>query len=218
MADNGIIIIGGQTIGYTERNVYVYWDIASDMTSERGVALSAPYYLVPNARYTALNYILSAYTTRWTSLTYQPTPISERSVFMHYSQCVRSERGIYYHPETGNRLVFVEGLLTNTPLLMKYPKYFNWSYVPQVLNPEFILWSYYDLAVNDITVKLVSTAGITASANSGTDKSLFNIETLANHQYRVTVNIAQVFAPGDTVNCYVTAYDVKGNYLKPGMW
>lgn len=219
MADNGIIIIGDQTIGYSERETYVYWDIAADAQSERSIILHPPYYLISNSRHTALNYIHTLYATRWTAMEYTPNPTSDRYVYLHYSLCVKSERTTYYHPETGNRLVFVEGLLTNTPLLMKYPKYYNWNYVPQVLNPEFILWSFYPLATSDITVKLLATnSGSSVVKNSGVDSNDFIIETLSNKQYKITVNIDHTFNPGDTVTCYVTAYDTKGNYLKPGMW
>jgi hypothetical protein len=218
MADNGIIIIGNQTIGYTERQTYIYWDISPDMSDERNVYIKPPYYLVNNNRYAGLNYVLSIYTTRWTGMEYEPVPMSERTIFLYYSQCIRSERTTYYYPETGNRLVFVEGLLTNTPLLMKYPKYFNWNYVPQILNPEFILWSFYPLSTSDITVKLMSTTGISVSVNSGVEPDKFTITTLSNNQYKIVANVDQTFPAGDHVSCYITAYDSKGNYLKPGMW
>lgn len=35
MADSGIIIIGDQTIGYSERNIHVKWDIPLDLYCER---------------------------------------------------------------------------------------------------------------------------------------------------------------------------------------
>jgi len=218
VAENGIIIIGDQTIGYSERSTYVYWDIAADAQSDRKILIKEPYYLVANGRHTTLNYVQSIYATRWTLLTYQPTPISERNIYLHYASCVRSERYTYYYPETGNRLVFVEGLMTNTPLLMKYPKYFNWNYVPQVLNPEFVLWSYYALEENDITIKLVSSGGSIILCNSGNETSKFTISNIADKQYKITVNIDHTFNTNETVTCYITAYDIKGNYLKPGMW
>lgn len=218
MADNGIILIGDQVIGYTEREVYLYWDMDPDVISDRGILLHTPYYLISNSRHTALNYVCSVYATRWVFLEYKPTPITERKIYLCYALCNKSERTIYYHPETRDRLVFVEGLLTNTPLLMKYPKYYNWNYVPQMLNPEFILWSYYILELNDITVKLVSSLGDIITVNSGTHSTLFNIVTLPNNQYKITVTIDHIFEPSDTVTCYITAYDCKGNYLKSGMW
>jgi len=218
MADDGIIIIGNQTIGYTERQTYIYWDITPNMVDERHMFIASPYYLVSNSRYTAQNYLLTIYSTRWTGLDYTPIPMSEVTIFLHYSQCVWSERSVSYHPETGNRMMFVEGLMTNTPLLMKYPKYYNWSYVPQIVNPQFILWSFYPLATNDITVKLTSDTGASVSVNSGTDPDKFSIVPLSNKQYQITANVDHTFATGDHVTCYLTCYDTKGNYLKPGMW
>ncbi len=218
MADNGIIIIGDQTIGYSERDVYVYWDLSADFTNERSCVLSEPYYQVVNSRYVITDHIQYVYTTRWTGLEYDPIPITERYVFMHYAKCEHSERTVYYYPDTRERLMFVEGLLTNTPLLLKYPRYFNWNYVPQILNPEFTLWSHYALEEGDITLKLMSSSGTTILLNSGSTPDLFTITKITDTQYNVVVSVDHTFDPGDTITCYLTAYDVKDNYLKPGMW
>ena len=218
MADNGIIIIGDQTLGFSERETYVYWDISTDIQSERSILLLEPYYCISNGRHTTLNYVYSAYATRWTYLEYEPQPISERYIYLHYSTCTKSDRYIYYYPETRNRLVFVEGLFTNTPLLMKYPKYYNWNYIPQTINPEFIVWSFYDIEKNDVTIKLISNTGDTVSINSGITPQKFNIEKIADKQYKITAFIDYTFDPGVQVTCYISMYDVKGNNLKPGMW
>lgn len=217
MADNGIIIIGDQTIGYTERETYVYWDISADVQSERTCFIETPYYLLSSARAVAMNYIQYIYSTRWTTYAQQIIPLSERFVFVHYSKCYSSERQTYYYPDTRERLAFAEGLLTQTPLLMKYPKYHNWNYIPQVLNPEFMLWSFYDLAEEDITVKMIGSTGTSVTVNSGVD-DVFTITKVADKQYKIKVIIDHTFDPGETVTCYITAYDVKGNHLKSGMW
>ena len=218
MADNGIIIIGNLTTGYTERETYVYWDVAPNTLDERTMALAEPYYLEWTAVYSAINYILTIYTTRWTCMDYTPTPMSEITTYLCYSELAWDERTCYFYLDTRDRWAFVEGLFTNTPLLMKYPKYYNWSYVPQVLNPQFILWSYYPLATNDITVKLMSVAGASVIVNSGTDASKFTLTPIGNNLYQIDVNVEHTFNTGDQVTCYITAYDTKGNYLKPGMW
>lgn len=218
MSDNGIVVIGGQTIGYTERNVYVYWDVSPDMSTERQFSIETPYYTINTARHVFYEDIQHIYTTRWVSMHYTPLPVSDRQMFVYYSQCMKSERFVYYHPDTAERLIYVESLLTTTPLLMKYPKYFNWNYVPQIVNPEFIVWAHYPLDLSNITLKITSTNGVLLSLNSGTNPDKFSIASIGNNQYKITFYVDYVFDPGDVVTCYVMAYDIKGNYLKPGMW
>ena len=218
VADNGIIIIGDQTIGYSERDTYIYWDVSSDMSSDRSCAIAVPYYQLINSRYVATEHIQHIYATRWVHIEYTPEPISERYIFMHYAACMHSERTVYYYPDTRERLMFVEGLLTATPLLMKYPKYYNWNYVPQILNPQFTIWSHYDLEETDVTLKIISSGGATIYLNSGTSPDAFSIEKTNDTTYVITVAVDHVFEPTETVTCYLTAYDVKDNYLKPGMW
>jgi len=218
VADNGVVIIGGRTIGYTERNVHVYWDIAPDLITERTFHTPMPYYLIPNSRYVTHEHIQHVYITRWCHVEYDPQPISERHIFMHYALCAHSERKIYYYPDTRERWVFSECLLQNTPLLLKYPKYYNWNYIPQILNPEFILWSFYHIDESDIALQLMGSTGTNIYLNSGTAPDKFDIIQIAPDQFKITVHVDHVFEPNETVTCYLTAYDIKGNYLKPGMW
>jgi hypothetical protein len=218
VADNGIVIIGNQTVGYTERNIYVYWDISPDLMTQRHIALEVPYYLVMSAREIAHQHIQYIYNTRWMHVEYEPTPITERHIFIHYALCLSSERVIYYYPDTRERLMYSECLLVNTPLIMKYPKYYNWAHVPQILSPSFLLWSFYPLDYENITVQLIGSSGNNIIKNSLSNNADFRIEKIAEYQYNVSVAVNHVFAPGETVTCYVTAYDSKGNYLKPGMW
>lgn len=218
MADNGVIVVGGGTIGYSERNIYVYWDISADLSSDRSFLIETPYYVVANSRYIAHQHIQYIYNTRWMHIEYEPIPVTDRTIYVHYSKCFTSERSLYYHPDTHERMIYVEGLMTNTPLLMKYPKYFNWSYVPQVVNPEFIIWSFYDLDYSNVVLKLTSTNGVLLTLNSGTAPEKFDIQELSNNQYKITIFVDYVFDANDIITCYITAYDIKGNYLKQGMW
>lgn len=218
MADNGIIIIGGQVTGYSERNVTVLWDIAPDLISERHILIETPYFELFTSRYVTHQHIQYVYCTRWMICKVEEIPLTERKIFVHYALCTKSERTIYYYPDTRERLMFTEGLYTQTPLLLKYPKYFNWSYIPQVINPEFKIWSYYDLNELDITVKITSVAGFILYMNSGVHKDKFIISKDNEYIYTITVIIDHVFDPSDTVSCHVTAFDIKQNYLKPGMW
>ena len=218
MSDNGIIVVGGQTTGYTERSIYVYWDISPDLSSERQCGIVTPYYVVSSTRYIAHQHIQYAYCNRWVAMEYTKIPVSDRKIFVHYAKCMHSERTMCYNPDTCERMIYVEALLTTTPLLIKYPKYFNWNYVPQIINPEFMIWSHYDLDIDNITLKITSTNGVLISLNSGANPDKFSIKKFSNNQYKLIFYVDHVFDPGDTVTCYVMAYDIKGNYLKPGMW
>lgn len=215
---DGLIVVGDQTTGYTERQIYVQWDITSDLISERNVTLLKPFYLVSSTRNVTFVRVQYLYMTRWVHVEYEPIPVTERQIYVEYSLCQSSERTIYYYPDTRERLVFVEGLLTATPLVLKYPKYYNWTYVPQILTPEFIIWAYYPLNENDITFKVVGSSGTSIALNSGVHSSKFKIEKIADLQYKITILIDHTFENGETVNCYLTAYDVKGNELKQGLW
>jgi hypothetical protein len=253
MANDGVIVVSDQTIGYTERLVHIQWDITPDSMTEREITLLKPYYSLNSTRNVAFVRIQYIYVTRWVAVSYTPIPISERSVFVHYSSRTMSERYVYYYPDTRERLAFFEGLFTNTPLLLKYPKYLNWNYVPQVLVPEFIIWSYYPLDLDNIVIKLVGSSGTILTLNSGVHQDKFVIArangtpirppapegppTLPNDpfaddvnklaidpsvstdkQYKVTVYVDHTFENDEVVNCYLTAYDVKGQALLPGLW
>ena len=217
MAD-GIIIVGSQTIGFTERRVYVYWDIPPDLLSDRHSYMENPYRLFINTRYAGCNYIQHIYITRWVHVEYEPTPITEREVYLEYSLCQISERHIYFYPDSRERMVFAEGLFTQTPLLLKYPKYYNWNYIPQIISPEFIIWSFYPLDEDNITLVISTDQGTHLRYNSGTNPDSFRIEKITEEQYKVTVFIDHEFNNSEVVTCYLTAFDTKGNHLKDGMW
>lgn len=215
---DGVTTVGSQTIGYTEREVYLYWDVAPDLRSERFCFLPEAYYVVESVRYTTQNYIEHIYTTRWMSVTYKPTPITERNIFVLYAVCTTSERTVYYYPDTGYRFAYAESIYTQTPLLLKYPKYYNWDYVPQSITPEFEIWSYYPLREDDITLKIVTNQGKTVYINSGDTTAQVDIIKETDKVYKIKFKVDEVFDPGEQITCYLSAYDIKGNYLKDGMW
>ena len=217
LTTDGILILAGQTIGYTEREVYVSWDIAPDLLTHRFFYNEEGFYRKSTYRYGTHEHIAYYYITRWIHVEYTPTPITERNVYVHYALCGIDSRTCYYYTDTRDRIVFAEGLYTNTPLLLRYPKYYNWAYIPQVLNPEFRVWSYYDIIESDITLKVVSD-NATIYVNSGTDPDKFTVIKETNNIYKIKVNVDHVFDPNETVTCYLSLYDVKDNYLKDGMW
>ena len=216
--ETGVIVIGDHSLGFTERLTCLRWDIPADVTTERSYYIEDPFYLFYSTRYCVYNYIQTSYITRWNTYGLEEKPISEISVMLDYCQVLSTERSCYFYPDTSERCIFVESLLTNTPLLLKYPKYFNWNYIPQVLNPEFVLWSFYPLEEEDITIKLVGSSGIIKIVNSGNSPESVTIEKVSEHQYKITAMVDHVFENGEIVNCYLTIFDIQGNHLKDGMW
>jgi len=215
---DGVTTVGSQTIGYTERQIYVDWDIAPDLRVSRQLFTPEGYYRIPNTRYAGCNYIQHVYCTRWTLLNYERQPITERKLFVYYALCQTSERKVYYYPDTAYRYIYAESLYTETPLLLKYPKYYNWNYIPQVIHPQFTVWSYYDLKTDDITLKVMTDKGTVLYMNSGKEPDKVKIEKKSDTIYEITFHLDHVFDPGEKVTCYVSMYDVKGNYLKDGLW
>ena len=218
MASEGIVTVGNQVVGYSERNCYCYWDINPDLTSNRDTVIEEPFYRLENYRYCIYNEIDHIYMTRWAYLVRAYAPITERHIKFNFKKVWYSNRIIYYYLDTRERLAFTEGLLTQTPLILKYPKYYNWNYIPQVINPEFYVWSYYKLDESSIILKVVSSSSTSITINSGLNPDKFKIEKVSKYMYKVRCYIEHIFEQGDQVSIYVSLNDEKGNYLKPGLW
>ena len=218
MAKDGIIVVGDSLLGYTERVSYVYWDVNPDLISEKEVLIETPYIEIETFRYITHEHIDHLYTTRWSELIRAYQPVTEQIVTFNHKLIQFSNRYVYVYQDTRERIGYTEGLFTQTPLVLKYPKYYNWNYIPQIITPEFNVWSYYDLDTDNITIKIVSSKGTQIYLNSGINKDKFVIEKVASHQWKIKVYVDHVFEPGEKVSVYVTMYDVKGNYLKPGLW
>ena len=213
---DGVTTVGTQTIGYTERQIYVDWDISPDLRVSRKLFTPEAFYRIRDARYITQNYIEHVYCTRWTSVKYLPTPITERHVYFNYAKCKTSDRTVFYYPDTAYRQIYVESLYTNTPLLLKYPKYYNWDYVPQVINPEFTVWSYYPIAVDDIILKIMTSENKVIYVHSKDNN--IELSKLSDTIYKIKFKVDTVFDPGEVITCYVSLHDIKGNYLKDGLW
>ena len=218
MAKDGVVVVGDSLLGYTERRAYVYWDINPDLLSEKKGAIETPYIELETFRYATHQHIAHIYTTRWSEVIRAYQPITERTLLFNYKLLQISNRWAYVYQDTRERIGYTEGLFTTTPLILKYPKYYNWNYIPQVINPEFNVWSYYNLDTDNITLKIVSDKGTSIYLNSGINRDKFVIKKISKHTWKIKVYVDHVFEPGEKVSLYVTMYDVKGNHLKPGMW
>lgn len=218
MASEGVLVVGDSIQGYTERNGYLYWDISPDLRDERKAFLEEPFYRVTTWRYGATRAIAHIYTTRWAQIKRAYQPISERKVYLSYKELHYSIRTAYVYQDTRERLGYTEALFTQTPLVLKYPKYYNWHYIPQILNPKFRIWSFYDLDLDSITLKITTDKGKLILLNSGKDKDKFKVEKIADKIYEVTIYVDQIFDEGEKVNLYLSCYDEKGNLLKDGFW
>jgi len=218
MANEGFFVVGDHLLGYTERTALVQWDIAPDLRSDRFVAITTPFYRIFDARYGTQRHILHAYMTRWVTTVVDGPPGTERMVYVLGVECHTSDRMGYFYLDTGVRYGIAEGLYTNTPLLLKWPKYHNWAYVPEILTPEFQIWSFYELDTSDIQIKIVGAETGTVVLHSGRDRDKFEIEKISDNIYQIKVIVDTQFQDGEQLTCYVSAHDVKGNWLKPGIW
>lgn len=218
MPDSGVLVIGDQIIGYSERYIYVNWDIAPDVCVEVQAVLEMPYLGVSSVRYVYHEHVKYSYSNKWCSILYTPIPVSDRYIYLKYALHSNSERYAYYDIDTSIRYCFCESLLTQTPLLLKYPKYINWEFIPQIINPEFKIWSHYELDEDNISLHLTSDNGVNIFLNSGVNKSIFNIVKNSDKVYTITCYVDHVFSNDETITCYLTLFDKKGNHLKDGMW
>lgn len=218
MANEGFYSIGDHILGYTERNVLVQWDINPDLRSDRLTHIETPYYVVFDARYGTFQEILYIYITRWVATEVDGPPGTERLVALQGVVCHTSDRQACFYLDTGFRWAIAQGLFTNTPLLLKYPKYYNWSYIPEVLTPEFQIWSFYELDTSDIGIKLVGSESGTVELHSGRDADKFEITKISDKIWKIRVTVDKKFQAGETITCYVSAHDVYGQFLKDGLW
>jgi len=218
MPGTGIGILSDWFTDQNERNIYVYWDITPDRRDERIGKLGLSYIEKFSARNIIYEHILYTYISRWIGLYYQPTPITERNILIYWCQSFSSSRYIYYYLDESLRYCYIHGLLTSTPLLLKYPKYYNWDKLPRVLTPEFLIWSYYDLDENSVVVKVMSDKGYNKTFSKNLTPDKISIEKISDKIYKITVNIDNVFEDNEEVSIYISCFDKWGNYLKPGLW
>ena len=82
MPDSGVLVIGDQIIGYSERYIYVNWDIAPDVCVEVQAVLEMPYLGVSSVRYVYHEHVKYSYSNKWCSILYTPIPVSDRYIYL----------------------------------------------------------------------------------------------------------------------------------------
>lgn len=218
MPDSGVLIIGDNIIGYAERYVYCSWDVPADILSQRTCGQLTPYLNVYSARYVFHEHIKHIYSERNVSIKYTPIPVTDRYAYADYVLNSVTTRYCYFYPDTGFRYCFYESLLKQTPLLLKVPKYTDWEYIPQIIHPEFKVWSHYDLDEDNISLHITSDNDVNIFLNSGINKSSFKIVKNSDKIYTITCYINHTFDNGEVIDCHLSMFDKKGNYLKDGLW
>jgi hypothetical protein len=224
---SGVYTVGDKIIAYTERQFIVKYDVSPDLRSERQFNLEQPYTVYTSWRYFSFNYILHLLSQRQFVIVRSEKPyFEERNFFIQWCHLDYTDRKFFVQLDIWKRNFIVESLFTNTPLLLKYPKYYNWDYVPQILNLEFNVYSFYDLEEDDITVYINSLTNPEHSIilNSGLDKDKFEIKVISEYPnnkgkiYQIKVYVPIVFDVGEEIQISLVCYDKKGNYLKKGLW
>jgi len=226
MGDTGFSILGDHILGWSDLEVLVYSDIPVDLLTERTCSTPAPFIQFVSFRYTSLNYIQTFFHGRFVSGVYKLPEATDRKIYVHYRDLRISDRYCSFLPETNEIRAFFEGLLTTTPLTLKYPKYYNWNYIPRQINPKFNIWSFYDLDLDSVTIHITTNNSGNPSLNkdiflnSGLDSDKFEIIQHETNKklWEITVFVDEVFENGEEVITYVSMNDVKGNHLKDGLW
>jgi hypothetical protein len=218
MANSGVINLQEYIIAYEERNVYIYFDVPADAKTERSIITVEPFIREITTRYVYQEWIAYLYVNRWVTQNYVPIIVSDKYIYQKSYLRQFSDRYITYYQDTGYRYVFCEGLITQTPLLLKYPKYYDWTYVPPVISPTFQIWSFYPIDNSNITIFITTDKNRNFYIHSGNNFNAFKIKQLSDKIYEITVSVDAVFDYGEKITCQLSLYDIKGNYLKPGIW
>lgn len=222
MPDTGILVLGDQILGYSEVYFYCYWDISPDLSTERKCSIVNPFLRFYSAREVMHEHVQYLYTTRWMWIQYLPIPVSDRLVYQFYKQTEYSEISCYVLENTQEVKCTYESLLTQTPLVLKYPKYYNWEFIPQILNPEFQIWSHYDINPREVYLHITSDKGKNIFISSSISPEKVSITKSSpdpnNRIFKVSFVCDTIFDNGEVVTCHLSLFDVKGNHLKPGIW
>jgi len=218
MAQTGIITIGNFILGFDARTCYVEFDIAPELKSERHIHTSA-FERYTSWKYCVYEYILYTFTTRYIHFLEEGSPYSEKYSYVHWAVKRYDERYAYYEFIHNEVKCFCEGLFTHTPLLLKNFKYNNWQYIPNVITPEFYIWSFYELDINSVEIMIHNkTTNEYIVYTYNTDKDKFEIEKLTDYVWKIKLSVDVFFENGTEIDIYISVYDVHGNALKEGLW
>jgi len=216
---SGLLVFGSVILGFDSRTCFVAFDVAPETKSERFIYVAPAYITYTTWRYAKYNYVLKIFTTRYTYIEYKGFPYDERKIKVLYGIKYIDERHCYYYFLHNEVKCYCEGLFTNTPLLLKNYKYNNWERIPNVITPEFYIWSFYPLDENSIELLIHNkTKDEYILLSSSTDKDKFKIEKVSNYVYKITVFVNEFFENGTVLDLYLSVYDIHGNYIKDGIW
>ena len=225
---SGVYTVGDKVIAYSERQFTIKYDISPDLRTERQFTLESPYVVYTSWRYFTQNYVLKALAERKFFIQRSEKPyFGERNFFIQWCHKTYSQRTFFVQKNIWIRNFVVNSLYTNTPLLLKYPKYYNWDYVPNVLTLEFKVYSFYPLSEDDITVYITSRTNPEEHnlvLNSAIDRDKFEIKILSQYPnnrgfiYSIKVYVPVVFDYGEELEIGFSCFDIHGNELKKGLW
>lgn len=219
----GFINFGSYTLGYREITCYFYQDIAPELQRNQRCYLSGAFIRNDRFWYGSFNSLLSSFISFYIYHIHIGPPYTHFNIFIHYAEKRKTEWKCSFNIDTSTFMCYTESVFTNTPLLLKYPKYYNWYRIPQVLTPRFTIWSYYDLDLTSIDVFIKYTKSnktILKILNSAVNKDKVIIKRRQENAqiYEIEAYFDDIIPENTEVEIGITCQDIKGNWLKDGLW
>jgi len=218
MANTGIITLGNYILGFDSRYCVFKYDVQPELKYEIK-CITSGFLRFNTWRYIHYNYIIKVFTTRYVHIVEEKKPYSEKKIYMLYGIRYKDERYCYYYYLQNEVKCYFESLFTQTPLLLKNYKYNHWERIPNLISPEFYIWSYYPIDEKSIEIFIHDKTNDRLIVYSYiTDKDKFKIEKIKEKIYKVSLEVDVFFENGTELDIYISLYDIKGNYLKDGLW
>lgn len=220
----GFLDFGSYLLGWRETNCYAYFDVPSDLQRNIDIFVPQPFIRKETWLYCSYDYVLNTFFSVYTFAPHQGNPYRHINVFYNYALKLKNDINCFYYINTQDILCFVESAFTNTPLVLKYPKYYGWERVPQILSPRFTIWSYYEIDISSINVYIryqnAENQYVLSILNPMVhkDKVIVKRDVGNDKIYIIEAYFPDVIPPNRKVEIGISLQDVKGNQLKQGFW
>jgi hypothetical protein len=232
LKQNSIVVYSDHIEGIDERYSGLKVYINPDLTSERNCYTPKGYLERYTAKICQSSWKFHTFTTRYCGQKYNPIPVSDKKIFMLYAQRECSDRYCYTILDTSWKYCYTEGKVTNTPLIMKYPKYYNLPELPLAIYVDFKVYSFYKLDLDTLYVLIKDkTNNKTWLFHYPKDKDKFKVEIKKlpipsrlegkvlhkderNFEYHIILYPNITLEPSSEIDIYVSVYDIFGQPIK----
>lgn len=219
----GFIDFGSYILGYRETYCYFYTDVSPDLQRNQTCYFGGAFLRYDRFYYGSFDSILSRAIGYYIYHEHLGPPYIHYRIFVHYADKRKSDWNCYYLIDTTTYYCYTESLFTNTPLVLKYPKYYNWYRIPQILTPKFTIWSFYDLDLTSIDIYIKyerNNRTIMKILNSALNRDKINIRRNNGNPniYEIEAYFDDIIPENTEVEIGIACQDIKGNWLKDGLW